>query len=84
MKSTYFEQGDVLRIQISERPISREVSQDRNVYIAFADDGSVVEVVLLNAKVRGWLPLRVKLPFSRPVSRLRKALGCLLSLPPKR
>ncbi len=79
MKSIYFEEGDVLRIRISERPVARKVSQDDDVHIAYAADGSVVEVVLLNAMVQGWVPLCVKLPLPRPISRLRDALGRLLS-----
>ena len=79
MKSTYFEEGDVLRIRITEGPVARQVLQDRNVHIAYAADGSVVEVVLLNATVQGWLPLRVKLPLPKSVSRLRDALGRLLA-----
>lgn len=84
VKSTYFEEGDVLRIRISERPVARKVAQDTDVQIAYAADGSVVEVVLLNAMVQGWIPLSVKLPLPRPVSRLREALGRLLSSAMKR
>jgi hypothetical protein len=80
MKSTYFEEGDVLRVRISEQPVARKVAQDDNVHIAYGADGSVVEVVLLNAMVQGWVPLCVKLPLPRPVSRLRDALVRLLSL----
>ncbi len=79
MKSTYFEEGDVLRIRLSELPVARKVAQDDDVHIAYAADGSVVEVVLLNAMVQGWVPLCVKLPLHRPVSRLREALARLVS-----
>jgi hypothetical protein len=79
MKSTYFEEGDVLRIRISDQPVARKVAQSEDVHIAYADDGSVVEVVLLNAMVQGWVPLSVKLPLPKPISRLRDALGRLLS-----
>jgi hypothetical protein len=75
VKSTYFEEGDVLRIRISDRPVARKVAQDADVHIAYAADGSVVEVVLLNAMVQGWVPLGVKLPLPKPVSRLRDALA---------
>ena len=84
MKSTYFEEGDVLRIRISERPVARKVAQDPDVHIAYAADGSVVEVVLLNAMVQGWVPLCVKLPLPKPLSRLRDALARLLASIAKR
>jgi hypothetical protein len=74
LNSTYFEQGDVLHIRISQRPVAREVSQDRNVHISFAADGSIVEIVLLNAAAHGWLPPRVKLPLKRRISRFREVL----------
>ncbi len=84
MKSTYFEEGDVLRVRISAKPVAREVLQDGDVFIAYAADGSVVEVVLLNAMVQGWVPLCVKLPLPRPVSRLRDVVERFLTLPPRR
>lgn len=84
MKSTYFEEGDVLRIRISERPVARKVAQSDDVHIAYAADGSVVEVVLLNAMVQGWVPLCVRLPLPKPISRLRDAFARLLSSVAKR
>lgn len=84
LKSTYFEEGDVLRIRISEKPVTRKVAQDDDVHVAYAADGSVVEVVLLNAMVQGWVPLSVKLPLHRRVSRVREAFGRLLSSAAKR
>jgi hypothetical protein len=84
MKSTYFEEGDVLRIRISEKPVARKVAQDADVHICYAADGSVVEVVLLNAMVQGWVPLCVKLPLPKPLSRLGDALARLLSSVAKR
>lgn len=74
MRSTYFELGDVLRIRLSDLPIAREVSQGRHVHVAYADNGTVVELVLLQARARGWLPLRVKLRLPRsPASRVSGA-----------
>jgi hypothetical protein len=84
MKSTYFEEGDVLRIRISEQPVARKVAQDADVHIGYAADGSVVEVVLLNAMVQGWVPLCVKLPLPKPISRMREALARLLASVAKR
>jgi uncharacterized protein YuzE len=50
VKTTYFENDDILQIRVSEKPIVREVSHGWNVNIAYAEDGSVVEIVLLDAK----------------------------------
>jgi hypothetical protein len=81
MDSTYFETGDVLRIRLSEKPVAHEVPHGDNVYIAYADDGTVVHVVLLNARAQGWIPLRVKLPLPSSVARLREAIAYLLPCP---
>jgi hypothetical protein len=53
MRSTYFELGDVLRIRLSDLPIAREVAQGRHVQVAYADNGTVVELVLLQARGAG-------------------------------
>ncbi len=82
MKSTYFELGDVLQIRIGEKPVAREVSQNQDVHISYAEDGTVVEVVLLNAAAQGWWPLRVKLPALKKsrAPRLRRIVAQLFSL----
>ena len=46
MKNTYFENDDILQIRVSDKPITREVSQDWHTNISYAEDGSVVEIVL--------------------------------------
>jgi Protein of unknown function (DUF2283) len=56
MKSIYFEKDDILQIRVSDKPIVREVSQDWHTNISYADDGSIVEIVLLDAKKEGLLP----------------------------
>lgn len=66
MRSTYFELGDVLRIRLSDLPIAREVAQGRHVHVAYAANGTVVELVLLQARAQGWLPLHIKLRLPRP------------------
>lgn len=68
MRSTYFELGDVLRIRLSDLPIAREVAQGRHVHVAYAANGTVVELVLLQARAQGWLPLHIKLRLPRPES----------------
>jgi Protein of unknown function (DUF2283) len=52
MKSIYFESDDILQIRVSDKPIMREISQGWNTNISYAEDGSIVEIVLLDAKVK--------------------------------
>jgi uncharacterized protein YuzE len=56
MKATYFDDDDTLVIHLSEKPITREVSQDWNTHISYAEDGTTVEIVILEAKAHGMLP----------------------------
>jgi uncharacterized protein YuzE len=60
MKSVYFEDDDILQIRVSDKPIVREISQGWNTNISYAEDGSIVEIVLLDAKKEGLLPLEFK------------------------
>lgn len=60
MKSIYFENDDILQIRISDKPIAREVSQDWHTNISYAEDGTIVEIVLLDAKKEGLLPLEFR------------------------
>ena len=60
MKSTYFENDDILQIRVSDKPITREVSQDWHTNISYAEDNSIVEIVLLDAKKEGLLPLEFR------------------------
>ena len=60
MKSIYFESDDILQIRVSDKPIVREVSQDWNTNISYAEDGSIVEIVLLDSKKEGLLPLEFR------------------------
>ena len=60
MKSMYFENDDILKIRMSEKQIMREVSQDWHTNISYAEDGSIVEIVLLDAKKEGLLPLEYR------------------------
>lgn len=57
MRSTYYESDDILVIHVSDKPIVREVAQDWNTNLSFAADGSVAEIVLLEARVRGAFPV---------------------------
>ena len=57
MKSTYFECDDILQIRVSDKPIVREESQGWHTHISTAEDGSIVEIVLLDAKKEGLVPV---------------------------
>lgn len=60
MKSIYFENDNILQIRMSDKPIVREVSQDWHTNISYAKDGTIVEIVLLDAKKEGLLPVEFK------------------------
>jgi Protein of unknown function (DUF2283) len=60
MKTTYYADDDTLVIQLSDKPIVRELSQDWNTHISYAADGSVVETVILDAAVCGAWPMKVE------------------------
>ena len=60
MKSIYFENDDILQIRMSNKPIVREVSQDWHTNISYAEDGTIVEIVLLDAKKEGLLPVEFR------------------------
>ena len=60
MKTTYFEDDDILEIRVSEKPVVREVSQGWHTNISYAADGSIVEIVLLDAKKEGLLPVEFR------------------------
>ena len=57
MKSIFFEKKDILQIRVSDKPLVREISQGWSTNIGYAEDGSIVEIVLLAAKKEGLLPL---------------------------
>ena len=59
MRSTYYDDDDILVIRLSDKPIAREVSQDWNTHISYAADGTAVEVVVLDARASGVLPVEV-------------------------
>jgi uncharacterized protein YuzE len=58
MKTTYYPQDDILEIRFSDKTIAREVSQDWNINASFADDGSIVELVILDAVKAGFMPFK--------------------------
>jgi hypothetical protein len=60
MRATYYDEDDILVLRLSDKAIAREVSQDWNTHISYAEDGSTVEIVLLDAKANGAYPLRIE------------------------
>lgn len=60
MKTIYFENDDILQIHVSDKPIVREESQDWHTNISYAEDGTIVEIVLLDAKKEGLLPVEFR------------------------
>ena len=58
MKSIYFENDDILQIRVSDKPITREVSQDWHTNISYAEDGSIVEIVFLDAIKGDFMPVK--------------------------
>jgi hypothetical protein len=60
MKTTYFQEDDILEIRVSDKPIVREVSQGWHTNISYAEDGTIVEMVLLDAKKEGLMPMEYR------------------------
>lgn len=50
VQCNYAEQDDILHVRMSGKPIAREVSRDWNTHISYAADGTIVEIVLLDAR----------------------------------
>ena len=57
MRTIYDEADDILVLHISEKTIAKEISQDWNTHISYAEDGTIVEVVVLEASKQGAWPL---------------------------
>ena len=60
VKCRYLEEEDILQIRLSYKTIVREASPDWHTNISYAEDGSIVEIVLLDAKKEGLLPLEFR------------------------
>ena len=58
MKTTHYPQDDILEICFSDKPIVREASQDWNINLSYAADGSLVELVILDAVKSGFMPFQ--------------------------
>ena len=59
MRTTYYDEDDIMVIRLSDKPVVREVSQDWNTHVSYAADGTAVEVVVLDARASGALPVEV-------------------------
>ena len=57
MKTDYNAEDDILILRFTAKPVAREISQDWNLNIGYAKDGSIVEIVILDAKASGAWPL---------------------------
>lgn len=60
MRAIYHPQDDILELRFSDKAIVRELSQDWNVHVSFAEDGSVVEMVVLDAVTSGLIPFHAE------------------------
>ena len=55
VKCSYLENEDALRIRLTDKPVTRETSPNWHTNISYAEDGSIVEVVLLDFSALGKL-----------------------------
>ncbi|WNV06138.1 DUF2283 domain-containing protein [Candidatus Methylospira mobilis] len=57
MKSIYHPDDDILYLKFNHKPIVREVSCDWHVNIAYAEDGDLAEITVLDAQATGLYPV---------------------------
>ena len=55
VKCNYLENEDTLHIRLTDKPVTRETSPNWHANISYAEDGSIVEVVLLDFSTLGKL-----------------------------
>ena len=60
LKCIYLEEEDILQVRLSYKTIVREISPVWHTNISYAEDGSIVEIVLLDAKKEGLLPVEFR------------------------
>ncbi|HYN55310.1 MAG TPA: DUF2283 domain-containing protein [Methylotenera sp.] len=56
MKTLYYPEDDILELIFNNKEITRETSQDWNVNVSYAADGSIVQMVILDAVAAGLIP----------------------------
>jgi len=66
MRTVYDAEDDILTLRISDKPIARETAPDWTTCISYAADGSVVELVILDASTHGVAPLLPLAGHERP------------------
>ncbi len=57
MKATYHPDDDILFLRFNDKLIVREESHGWNLNMAYAADGDVVEMTVLDAKASGLYPI---------------------------
>lgn len=57
MKATYNPDDDILYLRFNDKPIVREESHGWNLSMAYAANGDVVEMTVLDAKASGLYPI---------------------------
>lgn len=57
MNIKYYEADDILVQRFSDNPIVKEVSQGWNINISYDKEGSIVQIVILEAKEKGLYPV---------------------------
>jgi len=65
VKAVYYPQDDILELRLSDKAIVREMAQDWSVVISYAEDGSVVEIVILDAVAAGLMPFQAETASTR-------------------
>ena len=55
--TNYDAADDILVLHLSDKPVASEMSQDWNLNITYADNGNIVEIVILDAKASGAWPI---------------------------
>ncbi len=58
MRIGYNEAEDVLYIRFSDEPVTRDESLNWNVHVGYSATG-LREITILDAKKRGYLPLKI-------------------------
>lgn len=58
MRIGYNEKEDTLYIRFSEEPVTRDESLNWNVHVGYSA-GGIREITILDAKKRGYLPLKI-------------------------
>ena len=58
MKATYYSGDDILCLRFNDKPIVRELAHGWNLNLAYAGDGDIVEMTILDAKADGLWPIK--------------------------